>query len=106
MTVNERMGVLPPPYPPLPVEIWQNEVPKMRCPFCGSTFDVSKGVVKCPGCETEYLALDWNWETFLIGLGVGLLVGLVISAGIYYFVLRPYVPAIRLATTFREILKV
>ena len=104
--VQEYISALPPPYPPIPVRVWKDTIPKMRCPFCGTTFNVSKGTVRCPSCKTNYLALEWDWQSFLIGLGVGLLIGFVISLGIYYFVLRPYVPLVRLTATLREIFEV
>lgn len=99
--MKEYVSVLPPPYPPLPLRVWQNEVPRIRCPFCGSAFDVSRGVVECPECGVSYIVSEWSWDSFLMGLGVGLLIGLIISAGIYYYVLRPYVPLARLIATLR-----
>lgn len=104
--MEELTSLLPPPYPPLMIRVWKNTVPKIKCPFCGTTFNVSKGTVNCPKCGTSYIVGEWDWESFLWGLAVGLLVGLIISAGIYWFVLRPYVPLVRLAATFRELSKV
>ena len=103
--VQEYVSALPPPYPPLLIRVWKDTVPRIRCPFCGSTFNVSKGTIKCPKCGTPYIVSDWNWESFLVGVGVGLILGLIISVGVYYFVFRPYVPLVRLAATFREALK-
>jgi len=103
--MQEYVSVLPPPYPPVPVRVWQDTVPKMTCPFCGTTFNVTKGMISCPKCGTSYLASEWNWESFLWGLAVGLLIGLIISVAVYYFVFRPYVPVVRLAATFREAMK-
>jgi len=102
---QEYTSILPPPYPPLPIRVWKNTVPKIKCPFCGITFNVSKGTVKCPECGESYIVSEWNWESFLVGLAVGLLVGLIISIGVYYLVFRPYVPVVRVAATFKEILK-
>ena len=104
--VQEYVSVLPFPYPPLPVRVWKDTLPKIKCPFCGTTFNVEKGAVKCPKCEVSYIVSDWNWESFLWGVGVGLILGLIISLGVYYFVFRPIVPIVRVAATFREILKV
>ena len=103
--MQEYVSVLPPPYPPLPVKVWENTIPQIKCPFCGTAFDVIKGMIECPKCAVSYLVAEWNWESFAVGLGVGLLIGLVISVGVYYFVLQPYMPVVRLAATFREILK-
>jgi len=100
--VNERVGFLPPPAPPIAVRIWENGVPSIRCPFCGTVFRVSEGIVKCPTCNTTFMVSEWNWQSFLFGVAVGLLIGLVISAGAYYFIFRPYVPVGRLITTLAE----
>ena len=103
--VQEYISVLPPPFPPIPVRVWKDTIPKMNCPLCRTTFNVRKGTVKCPKCEASYIFSEWNWQSFLVGLGSGLLIGFIISAGIYYFVLRPYAPVVRLAATFKEMIK-
>ena len=103
--VQQYISALPPPYPPLPIRVWKDTVPTIMCPLCGSTFNVSKGPVECPKCGTSYIVAEWSWESFLAGLAVGLLIGLILSVGIYYFVFRPYVPVVRLAATFREFFK-
>ena len=100
--MEEYISFLPPPYPPAPVRVWKDRVPKIKCPFCNTIFTVSPGTVECPRCGAAYLVSDWDWNSFLIGLGLGLIIGLVISAGIYWFVLRPYVPLARLVRTLGE----
>lgn len=104
--IREYISVLPPPMPPVPVKVWKNETPIIKCPFCGTTFDVRPGTVKCPECGGSYMVFEWSWESFLIGLGVGLIVGFVISVAVYWFVIRPYTGALRLATTFAELLRI
>ena len=98
--------MLPFPYPPIPVRVWKDTLPQIKCPFCGISFKVSPGTVKCPKCDIPYAVFDWNWESFLIGLGLGLLIGFIISVATYYLVFQPYVPIVRVAATVREVLKV
>ena len=101
--MKEYVSLLPPPAPPIPVKTWESETPQMKCPVCGETFTVKQGLITCPKCNSQYIVSEWNWNSFIIGLGVGLLIGLIISIGIYYFVFRPYVPIVKLATTIGEI---
>lgn len=104
--MQEYFSILPPPAPPIPVKVWNTKVPSIKCPVCGTAFEIiSSGSVECPECGTSYLVGEWNWDSFLVGLGVGLLVGLVISVAVYYFVIRPYVPAIRIAQTIGALSK-
>jgi len=103
--MEEYMSVLPPPYPPLPVRVWKDTYARMRCPFCRTIFTVKKGTVKCPKCGISYIVGEWDLNSFLIGVAVGLIIGFIITVGVYYVVLRPYIPLVRLGVTLREIFK-
>ncbi len=97
--MDEFLSVLPPPAPPIPVRVWSDGKPRFKCVVCGSVVNIDKpGLIKCGKCGSEYLTAKFEWNSFLIGLAVGLLIGLIISVAAYYFVLRPYIPVARLAS--------
>jgi uncharacterized Zn-finger protein len=103
--VQQYLSVLPPPYPPLPVKVWENksQTPTLVCPICGTEFAVAPGDVKCPGCGSSFVVAEWNQASFLVGIGVGLLFGMLITAGVYYFVIKPVIPKAALDALLRSI---
>lgn len=103
--MEQYLTVLPPPYPPLPVKVWesQGQKPTMTCPFCGNPFEVTPGSVECPNCGASFVVMDWSNTSFLVGLGAGLLIGLLITAGVYYFVIKPIIPKAVLDALLRQI---
>lgn len=103
--MREHVSILPPPYPPVPVKVWEDRVPKIKCPFCGTIFMVDLGAVECPNCGASYIVSEWDWNSFIIGLALGIIIGLAIAVGFYYLVLKPYTPLVRLAATARELTK-
>jgi len=103
--MEEYLSFLPPPAPPLPVRVWKDKIPRMRCLFCKTFFSVEKGAVKCPKCGASYIVGEWSWQSFFVGLALGLIIGLVISIAVYYFVIMPRMPLVQLAAALREFLR-
>lgn len=103
--MQQYLSLLPPPYPPLPIKVWESQWPELTfvCPFCKTTFNVAPGWVKCPHCGASFLVSEWNQTSFLVGMGVGLILGLLITAGVYYFVIKPLIPKAMLDALLRQI---
>lgn len=90
--MQEYVTVLPPPYPPIPVRAWRDAVPRMRCPFCGTVFSVREGTVSCPKCGRSFIVARIDWQSFALGVLVGFIIGVVVTAAIFYFVILPRIP--------------